>query len=84
MRERDDMTFPFAEYQRRLGELRERRAGGSSTVPFVTQFEQDAGQVAPGEGRRMGPVRPEIGHCHRKSNLFNARRPVRALRSKPP
>lgn len=24
MRERDDMTFPFAEYQRRIGELRER------------------------------------------------------------
>lgn len=24
MRERDDMTFPFSEYQRRLGELRER------------------------------------------------------------
>ena len=24
MRERDDMTFPFAEYQRRLDELRRR------------------------------------------------------------
>ncbi|MGB2129814.1 MAG: ectoine hydrolase [Marinobacterium sp.] len=39
MRERDDMTFPFEEYQRRLGELRQRMARRLLDAVIITDPE---------------------------------------------
>ncbi len=39
MRERDDMTFPFAEYQRRIGELRERMGQRLMDAVIITDPE---------------------------------------------
>jgi Xaa-Pro dipeptidase len=39
MRERDDMTFPFAEYQRRIGELRQRMSQRLLDAVIITDPE---------------------------------------------
>jgi len=39
MRERDDMTFPFSEYQRRIGELRERMKERLLDAVIITDAE---------------------------------------------
>ena len=39
MRERDDMTFPFAEYMRRLSDLRQRMAERLMDAVIITDPE---------------------------------------------